>query len=254
MRLEIEVEITGTLAPDDAALLMIEVADGCGQRVVTSEFSAPEARLARPDATSMVWAMVPASALSLRYCATVELSRIAAPIDTLHAAPLPSLPADVLPYLRPSRYCQADLFTDFVAQNFGALDGGTKVRAIRDWVAQHVTYAPGSSDATTTAVETFATLQGVCRDFAHLTCTLIRAAGIPARYASVYGADVTPQDFHAIAEVWLDGAWHPVDATDMGAPHQMAVIATGRDAADTAFMETAKWASLTAQSVGVRRV
>ncbi|ABD56160.1 transglutaminase-like domain-containing protein [Jannaschia sp. CCS1] len=254
MQLDIEVDLDGTLIPGDAALLMIEMASGAGQRVVTSDLAVSQGMLKRLDGTAMVWVDAPEGALSLRYRATVEMSGPAAALDQLASAPLQALPGEVLPYLRPSRYCQADLFTDFTEQQFGTLDGGLKIQAIRNWIAEHVTYTSGSSDGATTAVETFAALKGVCRDFAHLTCTLARASGIPARYVSVYGADVAPQDFHAIAEVWLDGGWHPVDATDMGAPHEMAVIATGRDAADTAFMETAGWASLTRQNVRVRRV
>src|SRR3546814_5329824 len=46
----------------------------------------------------------------------------------------------------------------------------------------------------------------------------LRAAHIPARMASVYALRVAPQDFHAVAEVYLDGDWHMVDATGMTRP------------------------------------
>lgn len=254
MRLEISVEINGTLSVGDAALLMIEAPSGDGQRVVSSDIVARDGTYTRLAGPPMGWVSVPGAALAVHYKALVEVTRPPFELGTLSAVGLQDLPGDVLPYLRPSRYGQADLFTDFAQQQFGALVGGAKVEAIRDWIRRHMAYTPGSSDATTTAVETFASLQGVCRDFAHLLCTLTRASGIPARYASVYGADVTPQDFHAIAQVWLEGAWYPVDATAMGAAHEMAVIAVGRDAADVAFMETARWAHLSRQSVQVRRV
>jgi len=41
-----------------------------------------------------------------------------------------------------------------------------------------------------------------------------------------------------VAEVWLDGAWHPVDATGMTAPDGTVLIGVGRDACDAPFMET----------------
>jgi transglutaminase-like putative cysteine protease len=72
--------------------------------------------------------------------------------------------------------------------------------------------------------------------------TLARASGIPARYASVYAPGVEPQDFHAVAEVFLadpggqGGLWHLVDATGMAQPGNMVKIGVGRDAADVSFL------------------
>ena len=43
-------------------------------------------------------------------------------------------------------------------------------------------------------------------------------------------------DFHAVAEAHVDGAWHVVDATRLAPRSSMVRIATGRDAADIAFM------------------
>jgi transglutaminase-like putative cysteine protease len=81
----------------------------------------------------------------------------------------------------------------------------------------------------------------VCRDYAHTLICFARAAAIPARFASGYGAKVKPQDFHAVAEVWLAdadgvGDWHVVDATGMADAASFARIAVGRDAADTSFL------------------
>lgn len=255
MRLNIDVEIKCQLSHGDAALLMIEAASVPGQRVITASLDIEGARLHRPYAAGpAVWAIVAHDTLNLRYLAEVEITRTRVPVGRLSTNPPEALPADVLPYLRPSRYCQSDLFTDFARQQFGAMEGGAKIAAISDWVATTLTYTPGSSHAGTTAVETFADGKGVCRDFAHLVCALTRAAQIPARYVSVYGADVCPQDFHAAAQVWLAGAWHLVDATGMGAADTMAVIATGRDAGDVAFMETAHWAQSIRQIVCVTPV
>jgi len=45
-------------------------------------------------------------------------------------------------------------------------------------------------------------------------------------------------DFHAVAEAWVDGAWHVVDATGLAPRESLLRIATGRDASDTAFLST----------------
>ena len=45
-------------------------------------------------------------------------------------------------------------------------------------------------------------------------------------------------DFHAVAEVFLEGRWNVVDATYLAPRQSLVRIATGRDAADTAFLTT----------------
>src|SRR3546814_18163574 len=83
---------------------------------------------------------------------------------------------------------------------------------------------------------------------------LARAAHIPARMASVYALRVAPQDFHAVAEVYLDGDWHMVDATGMTRPAETARICTGRDAADIAFLPAYREIQFPAKTVPVERV
>jgi transglutaminase-like putative cysteine protease len=43
-------------------------------------------------------------------------------------------------------------------------------------------------------------------------------------------------DFHAVAEALVDGAWRVVDATLLAPRSSLVRIATGRDAADPAFL------------------
>jgi hypothetical protein len=45
-------------------------------------------------------------------------------------------------------------------------------------------------------------------------------------------------DFHAVAEAAIDGKWRAVDATLLAPRSSLVRIATGRDAADTAFLST----------------
>ena len=65
---------------------------------------------------------------------------------------------------------------------------------------------------------------------------------------------MTPPDFHAVTEVYLDGAWHLIDATGMAHADQMALIAVGRDALDVAFLTTMTNATMQRQSVAVSEI
>jgi transglutaminase-like putative cysteine protease len=258
MRILIDVHMDYAVFTDESVLLTLEAAQTPGQTVVDATLDIADATIHRIGGEALlgqrVWASVTGQRLRLRYKATVDVTRSAVSLDGLSATPMPALPAAVLTYLRPSRFCQSDLFTTLAQQRFGHLEGGAKVAAIADWVAAELSYVSGSSNGTTTAVDTFVARAGVCRDYAHLVCGLARAASIPARYVSVYCPEVAPQDFHAVAEVWLDGAWYLVDATGMSKAETTAVIACGRDASDVAFMETEQWADWISQTVSVTRI
>jgi transglutaminase-like putative cysteine protease len=78
----------------------------------------------------------------------------------------------------------------------------------------------------------------VCRDFAHLVIALLRARDVPARLAAVYAPGLSPMDFHAVVEAYVDGGWQVVDATHLAPRASMLRIATGRDATDTAFLSS----------------
>jgi transglutaminase-like putative cysteine protease len=187
------------------------------------------------------------------YRATLDIERSLVAIDALPATPHRELPAHVVPYLWPSRYCESDRFEAFVERGFGALEGGAKLLAMRDWIRAEMDYVPGSSDTRTTAADAFVARQGVCRDFAHLMASFARAAGVPARLTSAYAWRLTPPDFHAVVEVWLDGAWHFLDATRLAPLEGLARICVGRDATDIAFMTIFGSAQMNAQSVRVTR-
>lgn len=189
--------------------------------------------------------------LQVTYTGLVEVQRIVSDIASLAAVPPHQLPGETVQYLLPSRYCPSYEFQPLVEDEFPGLQGGARIDAFRQWIAQHIAYAPGSSGSGTDAMETYVGRHGVCRDFAHLLITMARASAIPARFASVYGLGVTPQDFHAVAEVFLDGCWYLVDATGMSSPDRMAKIGVGRDAADVSFLTSYGTAILNRQEVSV---
>jgi hypothetical protein len=59
---------------------------------------------------------------------------------------------------------------------------------------------------------------------------------MPARYAACYAPGLDPMDFHAVAEAYHEGAWYVIDATKLADRRSLVRIATGRDAADCAFL------------------
>ncbi|MBJ7484460.1 MAG: transglutaminase family protein [Brevundimonas sp.] len=161
------------------------------------------------------------------------------------------LPAEVLAYRLPSRYCPSDQFGRFVERQFGDSTGGERVLAILTWIKDNIDYEFGVSDSETTAARTFIDRAGVCRDFTHLGITLCRASGIPARAVSAYAHLLDPPDFHAIFEVWLSNGWWLVDPTGLAPIEGLVRIACGRDAADIAFLSTQGVCEMVSQSVTV---
>lgn len=195
-----------------------------------------------------------ADRLIVEYGATVTIQRSLAVLEELAAVPLHLLPGPTVAYLLESRYCPSHTFERFVAGEFPGLSGGALVGAMAAYVQRHFRYVAGVSNQATTAVDTFVSREGVCRDYAHVMIALARAALIPARIASVYAPGVSPPDFHAVCEVFLGDAWHMVDATGMASAADMAKIAIGRDAADVAFLTSFGFAWLNSQEISVTRV
>ena len=157
--------------------------------------------------------------------------------------PAPVTEYDLSMYLRPSRYAEADKFYGFAATEFGAFaDSTTLLEKVSSWVGTRLNYVPGSSDPIDGAADTLLAGNGVCRDYAHLVVALLRAVNVPARLVAVYAPGLYPMDFHAVAEAFVNGQWRVVDATCLAPRQTLVRIATGRDAADTAFLDNHKGA------------
>ena len=139
-------------------------------------------------------------------------------------------------YLRQSRYCESDQLGPTARDRFNGMTGVTLLNAVREWVHQQLHYVPGSSRSADGAIQAYIARQGVCRDFAHLAIALLRSLDVPARLASTYAPGLSPTDFHAVAEAFVDGRWVVIDPTGRAPRQSMMRIATGRDAADIAWL------------------
>jgi transglutaminase-like putative cysteine protease len=178
--------------------------------------------------------------LSVRYGATVDIDHHRQSAALLEEVPIADIPPQVLPFIYPSRYCEADRLRRFAGREFGHLRPGYwRVQAIHDWVRQRTVFTSGTTNSSSSAMDTLVEQVGVCRDFAHLMIALCRAVNIPARFVSGidYGAalNMGPPDFHAYVEAFLGDRWYLFDPTGITAPMGLVRIGTGRDAADVSL-------------------
>jgi transglutaminase-like putative cysteine protease len=173
---------------------------------------------------------------NVQYLAMVEVN-YPLPTGNEMEMDIGNIPIEVIPYVWSSRYCESDALLSFALRTFGHLPRGyQRVQAICDWITQNVTYQVGETNSTTTSMNVLINRVGVCRDFAHLGITFCRALNIPARFVTGYTwYQTAPNDFHAIFEAYLGGRWVLFDATQLCPLTDFVRIATGRDAAETAF-------------------
>jgi transglutaminase-like putative cysteine protease len=188
----------------------------------------------------------PAGQVSLRLQGVFRSDGREDEVDTAaEAVGVSDLPSDTLTFLRPSRYCETDLLSDFAWANFGAISGGwARVQAICDFVHQRLRFSYPEARPTRTASEALAEGVGVCRDFTHLAVALCRCLNIPARYCNGYLGDIgvppdpAPMDFNAWFEAFLGDRWFTFDARHNQPRIGRILIARGRDAADIPMITT----------------
>ncbi|MCC2979882.1 MULTISPECIES: transglutaminase-like domain-containing protein [unclassified Sphingomonas] len=258
MRLSIDVHLDYAFPEPADVLLQIETAAMPDQRIEAESLvihsDNPIRAVAGEEGIGQrCWARAE-QRLVADYRAIVSVERPAVDLGSLPATPVRFLPPETIRYLLPSRYCESDRFEHFVRRQFAGLSGGMLAAALVDWVQGALEYSSAATESRGSALTTFAERRGVCRDYAHLLVALARSAEIPARCVAVYAPGVDPPDFHAVAELWLGGAWRLVDATGMANCADIARVAVGRDATDIAFMTIFGTAYLFAQTVNVRRL
>ena len=231
-------------APGTALALKIAVAPGAGdvvsEQVTVSLDGGPVERheLSGPGGERTHVVEVGPGTLRIGYQAEVAPRPVPAAGPAADAGPI-AADLGAIEALYPSAYCRSDRLAGFTAVELGALRGGPDVALqVADWVFERIAYRPGSSGPLDAAVDTLLANAGVCRDFAHLTIALLRALGVPARLVAVYAPGLSPMDFHAVVEARTAEGWEIVDATRLAPRSSLVRIATGRDAADTAFVTT----------------
>jgi len=177
-------------------------------------------------------------------------------ISDARQVPPEELPPQLLRYTLPSRYAETDKLLGFAWNTFAHVPRGwPRARAICDWVHDQIAYKRGVSGPCCSAADTIARRQGVCRDRAHAVIALARAFNMPARYAVSYLPDIDvpddgiPMDFHAYAEIWLEGGWQVFDPHDSVPRKGRVFLASGLDAADAAFATLYGGARLTSFQV-----
>lgn len=255
MQLQVEARLDYDFHGPVEALLHLEVAHWPGQRILSEQLSLdPPIAWSRQDdpATGerrLVFAH--AGPLKITYQALVDLDPADHALTGAAQATVASLPVEALPYLRPSRYVESDLFEQVAAADFAGLTGGDRVAAILDWMGRAMAYRAWASHATSSASSTYMSRAGVCRDFAHVAVALCRASDIPARMVSAYAPGLKPEDFHAVIEVYVGGRWRLADPTGLAQPDTLIRIGHGRDAADIPFLTIFGRATMTGQSVRV---
>jgi transglutaminase-like putative cysteine protease len=152
------------------------------------------------------------------------------------------MPFETLNFLTASRYCDSDKLASFAWKQFGqTAEGWSRVKAISNFVHDHVTFGYKFGRPDKTASNVLSEKTGVCRDFAHLGVGLCRAMNIPARYVSGYLGDIgVPDsgfdDFCAWFEVYLGNGWHTVDARYNTPRIGRIIMVRGEDASDVAMI------------------
>ena len=256
--LEIQVDLAYAVPKPAEMLLQIEAAHGDEQTVRSARIDLDGARHLTADPGEADFGprarFLVDDTVTCRYRATVEITRGEGEYANMPHTALTGLPKETLRYLVPSRYCLPSNFVPVLASEFSDLRGGALIAACHDWLASEIRYVPGASTSDTTAWDTYRDRQGICRDYAHVLISMARARGIPARFVACFAPDVSPQDFHAVAEVWLGGRWHLIDPTGMASASETARIAVGLDAADVAFLTIFGRADMVHQSVEIRRL
>lgn len=106
------------------------------------------------------------------------------------------------------------------------------------WIHERFAFRVGETDVDTPLGAFVAARRGVCQDFAHLGCAILRGWGWPTRYVSGYqfsahrdAASVQAEAMHAWIEVaHPETGWHGFDPTTGGrADDRYVVVGRGRD-------------------------
>ena len=159
MRLRVEANLSYFMPEASDVLLAIEAAPMDEQRLVDDKLvvSGVGTLQTVPGDDGIgrrTWACAQGP-FSAHYVGTFDVERRPELLLSLRDAARRDLPADVIPYIWPSRFCESDRFVSFVGREFGHLAGGDCVLAMATWIRNKIEYRIGSSNEKTSAVDTF---------------------------------------------------------------------------------------------------
>jgi transglutaminase-like putative cysteine protease len=240
MRLLAGCEMNLTVDAPTPLIAMLRPRSGLGQWVVSEAYKiapfVPVVEYVDVFGNLCQRLVAPEGSFSIRVEAEVEAAPEIATEPTAGFTPIQDLPAEVLQYLLPSRYCPADRLENRAKEIVGrTAPGYAQVETIRAWIHSHIEYRYGVSDPSSGALETLQAGAGVCRDFTHVGLSLCRSLRIPARMVVGYLHRLDPMDMHAWFEAFVGGRWYTFDATQTSPRGGRITVAYGRDAADVAL-------------------
>ncbi len=126
------------------------------------------------------------------------------------------VPAELQKYLAATANCQvtnSQIKALAVKITSGKSSVYDKAMAIFNWVRDNISYS-FYYNTKSGAVGTLNKKTGNCVDTSHLLISLMRATGIPARYAHVKATFTSGNVYgHVYANVWVNGKWYYADAT-----------------------------------------
>lgn len=185
---------------------------------------------------------------------TVKTRAVARPDDALSVSIaearqlFSSKLTDIFDYLQPTDAVPTGSLATEWAKNFFPGDGvlGDALHALNQAIHTRFQYRPGATDNSTPLETVWKQRAGVCQDFSHVMLSVLRTAGIPARYVCGYieSDPVKPVDgrsrlvgslaTHAWVEALTPGMhWIALDPTNnqwCGPRH--VTMAYGRDFSD----------------------
>lgn len=190
--------------------------------------------------------------LSLTLKARVRTHEVAPPSEALGTSVaearqiLSSKLTDIFEYLEPTPAVPTGgTATQWVRKFFrGGRPLGEAIFEASRAIHGKFTYRPGVTENSTPLSEVWKGREGVCQDFAHILLSILRTAGVPARYVCGYIESGDPEAggllgsmaTHAWVEAMLPGmVWAGIDPTnDQWCGTRHVVVSHGRDYSDAA--------------------
>ncbi len=152
---------------------------------------------------------------------------------------------DVFDYLQPTDVVVTGREAVLWAKKYLAGKGGLgeSLTRLNEAIHHHFTYKSGSTENSTPLAEIWKTKTGVCQDFAHVGLSILRTAGLPARYVCGYIEAYAPDSTsrltgavatHAWIEVLVPGMhWVAIDPTNrQWCTERYVAVSFGRDYRD----------------------